>query len=237
MKHFHRYCFLLLMLAICGCAGPDADLLYFPPPAERDVTAPKPSTGAAGKACTITYSSQLCVAIKGKNIEVGTKENDRVCAEVPPFPLHISEGTNVTLLGSEFPDIDFPAQGKLKIPITINGKGAGSGETNIAKGNIDPSGNVTLPNFSLFILVQGTPLAEVSNITLTTGTTEVLPDLPAQVGSAPDSSGAMRLVSGLVLGSLSSPAADELLKGASLTANFSGTINPTLDACGGGALG
>lgn len=214
---------------LTACAGDDFTPVFFPPPGEGGEKLPTPSENTGGRQCTLSFTSQLCVQIKGDNIEVGVDAADALCAEVPPFPLHIS-GTTVELRGSEFPDITAEGHG-LPAPITINARGNGDGVANVGQGTIDAAGNITIGSFSLFIVALGIE-GEVGNLTLTTGTTEELPQLPAISGAPPDAGGAMTLVTGTVLGH-TIDAADKYLMGASLTATFTGSIAPPLVQCGG----
>lgn len=216
-------------IVLASCAGDDYTPLYFPPPGGEDGKAPSPSEGASGRQCTLSFTSQLCIQIKGANIEVGTTPDDALCAEVPPFPIHIA-GTTVSLKGSEFPDVLAEGHG-LPAPITINARGAGDGSSNVGEGTIDASGNMSIEHLSLFIVALGV-VGEVPNLTLTTGTTEDLPALPAVTGAPPDAGGAMTLVTGTVLGH-TIDAADKYLMGASLTAVFTGQVSPPLSQCGG----
>lgn len=230
-RRFLALCLIALSLVmglISGCAGEDYTPVYFPPPEEVD-EGPQPGISDASRQCTISFTSQICVTIKGDNIEVGLSEGDALCAEVPSFPIHIS-GNTVTLNGSEFPDIDVEGHG-LPAPITINARGDGDGANNIGQGTVDSSGNITIEGFSFFIVALGI-VGEVPNLTLTTGTTEELDFLPAASGSPPDASGAMTLVTATTLGHIID-AADEYLLGASLTAVFRGQVTPTLSECGG----
>jgi len=224
---------LVLALAaswlLAGCGGGDYTPVYFPP-AEDEKEAPDPSVGAADMRCTLSFASQLCVTIKGENIEVGIDEDDRLCTEVPAFPIHIT-GSTATIEGSEFPDVEVEGHG-LPAPITINARGDGDGKSNTGSGTIDSAGNISIEGFSLFIVALGI-VGEVPNLTLTTGTTDELDHLPAISGSPPDASGAMTLVTATALGHIID-AADEYLLGASLTASFRGGITPGLAECGGG---
>ena len=216
--------FLAPFMVISGCAS-DYDPVYFPPQEEATEQTQEPDLAAID--CTISFTSQLCVIIKGDNIEAGTNPDEPLCVEMDPFPIHIS-GTEVTLIGSEIPDTEFEGHG-LPAPITINGKGSGTGDSNIGSGSIDASGNIIIENFSFFIDVLGL-IGEVPNLTFTTSSTDELPHLEPIEGSPPDPSGAMTLVSGTVLGHLID-AADEYLMGASLQIIFNGSITPTLDEC------
>lgn len=222
---------ILLAGLASGCAGEDYTPVYFPPPAADEDRAPTTSEAAGGRMCTLSFTSQLCVAIKGEDIDVGTDPNDSLCAEVPPFPMRV-EGSTITIRGSEFPDLEISGHG-LPVPIVINARGDGEGTSNVGEGTIDQAGNITIGNFSFFILALGI-VGEVPDLTLTTGSTEELPHLPQARGSPPDAGGAMTLVTGTVLGSLIE-AADKYLMGASLTATFAGSISPALSECGGEA--
>jgi len=218
--------FAALAFFIAACAS-DWTPIYYPPPEDKP-SGPEPGESAPARECTISFTSQLCVTIKGDEIEAGTDPNEPLCTEVSPFPIHIS-GTEVKLIGSEFPDVKVEGHG-LPAPITINAKGSGTGDANVGSGAIDASGNITIENYSFFIDVLGM-IGEIPNLTLTTTATEELPDLPSISGKPPDVSGAMMLVTGTVVGPLFE-AADKVLLGASLTATFSGSISPTLDQCG-----
>lgn len=224
---------LLIVLFTCilsACVGgDDYTPVYFPPQEEAAPKAPAPDISAGGRQCTLSFTSQLCVAIKGDNIAVGSEEGDELCAEVPAFPIHVS-GTKVTIKGSEFPDIEAEGHG-LPAPITINGRGDGDGASNVGEGTIDASGNMTINNFSLFIVALGI-VGEVPHLTLTTASTEEMPALPQLTGSPPDAAGAMTLVTGTVLGHIID-AADQYLKGASLTASLRGQLTPPISQCGG----
>ncbi len=220
---------IALLAAITSCAGEDYTPVYFPPPESDVADGPSPGVASGARQCTVSFTSQLCVQIKGDNIEVGTENGEELCAEVDAFPIHIS-GATVTLKGSEFPDINVEGHG-LPAPITINARGDGDGSSNVGQGTIDPSGNITIEGFSFFIVALGI-VGEVPNLTLTTGATEELTHLPATSGSAPDASGAMTLVTATTLGHIIE-AADEYLMGASLIASFRGQITPPLSQCGG----
>lgn len=219
---------LVVMTFTAGC-GADKMPVYFEPPDEG--SAGDPSTGDPSGAgiCSVTYESQLCVVIKGDDIEAGTDESDPLCVEVAPIPIHIN-GTQVEIRGSEFPDILVEGHG-LPIPITINARGNGDGVSNVGQGTLDAEDNLSVDNFSFYIVALGM-VGEIPGLTLTTGTTDDLPHLPAISGSAPDASGAMTMVTGTVLGHLFD-AADAILLGASLQATFTGSITPTLAECAG----
>lgn len=222
---------IALPIVLSACVGADFTPVYFPPPAEGDEAARSPSEGTSERRCTIEFTSQLCVAIKGDNIEAGTSEDSPLCTEVPPFPIHI-DGNKAVIEGALFPDIPFEGAG-LPAPLIVNGRGDGDGSANVGEGTIDAAGNMTIKNFSFFIVILGI-VGEIPDLELTTGTTEELPHLPSPVGSPPDASDAMKLVAGTVLGSVI-PAADKYLLGASLTAAFTGSISPSLSECGGEA--
>ena len=221
---------ILAAAALSGCAGEDYTPVYFPP-TEDENKQPRSDANSADRQCTLSFTSQLCVAIKGKNMEVGTGDSEPLCTEVGAFPIHVS-GSTVTLKGSEFPDINVEGHG-LPAPITLNARGDGDGAANVGEGTIDASGNMTIKDFSLYIVALGI-VGQVPGLTLTTGSTEELPELPALTGSPPDASGAMTLVTGTVLGHVID-AADEYLMGASLTGEFKGSITPSLSQCGGDA--
>ncbi len=231
MKPFSTILALLILAgaSLSGCAGDDYTPVYFPPPGDDEGAAPAPSVSTASRQCTLSFTSRLCVAIKGDKLEVGADESDPLCAEVPAFPIHVS-GTTLTLNGSEFPDINVEGHG-LPAPITINARGIGDGAANAGQGTVDASGNMTIEDFSLFIVALGIE-GEVPGLTLTTGSTDKLEFLPSIAGSPPDASGAMKLVTATTLGHVID-AADEYLKGASLTATFTGSISPPLSECGG----
>lgn len=226
-KAFVFVIFGVFFLAACG--GEDFTPVYFAPPDAADQVA-KPATSVGQRKCTVNFTSKLCVVLKGDNIEAGLKEGSELCGEVPPFPIHI-EGATARIMGNEFPDIDFEGGG-LPAPIVLNARGDSDGASNEGKGSADSSGNISVDGFSFYIVALGI-VGEVPNLTLTTGSTEELPNLPAISGSAPDSSGAMTLVVGTVLGSVI-PAADKYLMGASMQATFTGSISPSLSQCGGG---
>lgn len=219
---------IALLGTMGGCAGEDYTPVYFPPSEDEVQSGPTTDISDAARQCTLSFTSQVCVQIKGQNIEVGTDEADALCAEVDAFPIHVSGGS-VSIKGSEFPDIEVEGHG-LPAPITINARGDGDGTANVAEGTIDSSGNMTMEGFSLFIVALGI-VGEVPNLTLTTGTTEELDYLPSVSGSAPDASGAMTLVTATTLGHVID-AADEYLMGASLTATFRGKVTPALSECG-----
>jgi hypothetical protein len=219
----------VLLGTMGGCAGEDYTPVYFPPADDEVQKDPNPSVSDASRQCTMSFTSQICVQIKGQNLEVGTSDGDALCAEVPPFPIHVV-GNSVSIKGSEFPDIEVEGHG-LPAPITINARGNGDGTSNIAEGTIDASGNMAMEEFSLFIVALGI-VGEVPNLTLTTGTTEELEYLPSASGSPPDASGAMTLVIATTLGHVID-AADEYLMGASLIASFHGKVTPALSECGG----
>lgn len=222
---------MIFAAALSSCAGEDYMPLYFPPPGEEPEKPSPPAPSIGGRHCTLSFTSQLCVQIKGEEIEVGTSEDDLLCTEVPAFPIHL-EGATVTIQGSEFPDI--PAEGHgLPAPIMINARGDGEGSDNVGTGTIDAAGNMKIEGFSLFIVTLGI-VGEVPNLTLMTGETEELPDLPPISGSPPDASGAMTLAVAAVLGH-TIDAADKYLLGASLSATFAGKISPPLSECGGEA--
>lgn len=225
-------CLAALLLAsaiLSSCGGEDYIPAYFPPKEEEKARAPEPGISTSGRQCTPSFMSQLCVIIKGDNIEVGAKQGDELCAEVPPFPIHIS-GNRAKIYGNEFPDLKVEGHG-LPAPITINARGNADGASNVGEGSVDASGNMSIEKFSLFIVALGV-VGEVPNLTLTTGQTGELPHLPQISGSPPDVSGAMSLVAGTVLGH-TIDAADKYLKGASMTASFKGSISPPLSQCGG----
>lgn len=220
---------VLLALLLASCSGEDYTPVYFPPPGGEEPGGPAASEGAGVGECTLSFTSQLCVTIKGDNIEVGTDPDEGLCTEVPAFPIHIS-GSTARIEGSEFPDITVEGHG-LPVPIVINGRGEGDGTNNTGEGTADASGNITVNGFSFYIVALGIE-AEIPGLTLTTDSSEELPQLPAAQGSPPDASGAMTLVTGTVLGH-TIDAADEFLMGASLTAVFTGSISPTLAECAG----
>jgi hypothetical protein len=213
---------------LAGCMGKDYTPVYFPPPGGDDGQPAEPSVSTSARQCTVQFTSQLCVAIKGSKLSVGTGDAEPLCAEVPAFPLHIA-GNTITFKGGEFPDIAAEGHG-LPAPITINARGDGDGSGNVREGTIDASGAITIPDVSLYIVALGI-VGEVPKLTLTTGQTGDLPDLPGIAGSPPDASGAMTLVTGTVLGHVID-AADQYLMGASLTASFKGSIAPALAQCG-----
>lgn len=218
---------VLLALFFSACAS-DYAPVYFPSPDEV-TDEPSPDQAVQGRQCTITFTSQLCIIIKGDNIEAGTDPEEPLCEEILPFPIHIT-GSEVSIIGSEFPDVKVEGHG-LPAPITINAKGGGTGDSNVGKGPIDSDGNMTLENFSFYIDVLGM-IGEVPGLTLTTSLADELPHLEAIEGRAPDATGAMTLVTGTIIGPLFE-AADEILMGASMQAIFQGSISPTLDACSG----
>ncbi|MBN1282658.1 MAG: hypothetical protein JXA24_02650 [Proteobacteria bacterium] len=218
---------VIAAVAASGCSGEDYTPVYFPPPGDGEKQGPDPSV--SGRACTLSFTSRLCVKIKGDNIEVGLSDDDALCTEVPPFPLHIS-GSAVTIEGSEFPDMEIEGHG-LPAPITINARGDGDGSGNTGTGTVDAAGNMKIEGFSLYIVALGI-VGEVPRLTFTTGATEELEHLPSISGSPPDGGGAMTLVTATTLGHIID-AADEYLLGASLTASFRGAVTPTLAECGG----
>ena len=217
-----------MVATLAGCAGEDYSPVYFPPPEGDGEDGPQGSVSDGGRQCTLSFTSQICVTIKGDNIEVGMTEGDELCAEVGAFPIHIS-GNTATLNGNEFPDIEVEGHG-LPAPITINARGDGDGAGNVGQGTVDAQGNISIEGFSFFIVALGI-VGEVPNLTLTTGTTEELDHLPAITGSAPDASGAMTLVTATTLGHIID-AADEYLFGASLIAVFRGQVTPPFTECG-----
>ncbi len=231
-QHRWRLIALTLLAAfIAGCAGEDFTPVYFPPPEGSDDASPQASEGTGSRNCTLSFTSQLCVTIKGDEISVGADPGgEALCAEVPAFPIHVN-GNTASIRGNEFPDVQAEGHG-LPVPITINARGIGDGSSNVGEGPIDSTGNMTIDGFSLYIVALGVE-AEIPNLTLTTGSTDELPHLPAATGSPPDASGAMTIVVGTVLGH-TIDAADEFLMGASLTGTFTGSIQPTLSQCGGG---
>lgn len=219
---------LLAAAFLSACSGEDYTLAFFPP-MEKDKPAATPSGTTSGKKCTVQFTSQLCVVIKGDKIEAGTADGEKLCAEVPPFPIHIT-GQSASILGKEFPDIDFEGGG-LPAPIKINGKGDADGTENRGSGTVDEMGNITINGFSLYILALGV-VGEIPNLTLTTGSTEEVPNLGTITGSPPDTAGAMTIVAATTLGHIID-AADKYLMGAALTATFTGKIEPTFSQCGG----
>ena len=230
MKHFKLlYVFLCLALLLSGCAGEDYTPVYFQPAGDGSREPTPEASDSAETICTVTFTSQLCIAIKGKEIDVGTDEANPLCVEVPPFPIHVN-GTEVILLGSEFPDIEVEGN-ELPIALTFNARGTGTGDDNVGKGVLEGDGNITINDFSFFINAIGMS-AEVPGLTLTTKEAVTTEFLPTLVGSAPDTSGAMVLVTSTTLGH-TFDAADAILMGSSLGISFSGGINPTLDACQG----
>jgi len=229
LHRLFTYCTLgiLFTLSLAGCIGRDVEPVYFEPPGDDSTSPSSPSVSTGAVECTVSFESQLCVMIKGEGIEAGTDESDPLCVDVDPFPIHIS-GTEVSVSGSEFPDVLVEGHG-LPAPITINARGDGNGSGNIGTGSIDAEGNITIEDFSFFIVALGM-VGEIPSLTLTTGSTEELPHLPAISGSPPDASGAMTLVIGTVLGHMFE-AADKILMGASLQATMAGSITPTLAEC------
>lgn len=219
---------LLAAASLSGCAGEDFTPVYFPPPQGEEGAKPATPPATSQRQCAISFTSQLCVSIKGENIKVGADGEEQLCTEVPAFPFHIS-GNEITINGNEFPDLNVEGHG-LPAPITINARGDKDGTSNIGKGTIDASGNITIDGFSLFIVALGI-VGEVPDLTLTTGATEELEFLPSIQGSPPDASGTMTLVTATTLGSVIE-AADKYLMGASLTASFKGSISPALSGCG-----
>ncbi|MBT3181485.1 MAG: hypothetical protein HN337_03135 [Deltaproteobacteria bacterium] len=222
---------IAVIISSSGCGGQDWTPVYFQPPDQDDETSKSPSESLGGRKCTVQFTSKLCVQIKGDNIEAGLQEGEELCGEVPPFPIHIN-GSIASIEGSEFPDIDFEGGG-LPAPITLNARGDSDGSTNTGEGPADGSGNITVNDFSFYIVALGI-VGEVPGLSLTTGSTDELPHLPSISGSPPDASGAMTMVIGTVLGSII-PAADKYLKGASLSATMTGSISPPLTECGGEA--
>ena len=221
------FLYLFVITTLFGCANEDLNPVYFPPGGDDSVDEqPEPNENPSAS-CTVTFTSQLCVIIKGDKVEAGT--NGDLCVEVPPFPIHI-DGSTATIKGNEFPDIQVEGHG-LPVPITINARGSGDGSSNIGTGALEADGNMTFEGFSFFILALGLE-GEIPNLTITTKESEETTHLPILVGSAPDTSGAMVLVTTTVLGHLID-AADAVLMGSSLSAVFSGAISPTLDACQG----
>lgn len=225
-KITHIVFFILASFLFSAC-GNDYMPVYFPPQ-EEEVSEPPLDDIAIDVDCTVSFTSQLCVILAGDNdLSVGTDPDNPLCKEISPFPIHIS-GREVSMIGSEFPDIEFEGQG-LPAPITINGRGDGTGDSNIGSGPIDSDGDITIENFSFFIDILGM-VGEVTGINLTTAATDELPHLEPIEGSPPDISGAMTLVGGTVIGHLFD-AADRTLMGASLQVKFFGAISPTLDEC------
>lgn len=217
----------LVLMCMAGCAGEDYMPVYFKP-VPKDPDQQKPVTSiSSGAECNVSYTAQLCVAIKDKTLDVGTKEENKLCAEIPPFPMHV-KGQEVTILGSEFPDVDVTLK-EYNLSLMLNGKGPTDGTKNIGKGEISADGNVIIQGFSFYIYALQ-QYGEVPNITLTTGETEKLEFLDAIKGSPPDVSGAMTLVAGVKLGQVLK--GSEKLMGASLTATFTGTLSPTFKECG-----
>ncbi|MBI2346578.1 MAG: hypothetical protein HYV03_06825 [Deltaproteobacteria bacterium] len=220
--------FLFLVGLLCaGCPGPDFTPVYFPS-AETGSREPAPSESPRPVACTVQFDARLCVAIKGEKVAVGTDPKDPLCADgLPPIPIEIDGGA-VTIRGDRFPDLTIEGHG-LPAPITINGRGDTSGSDNIGAGIISSDGTIAIENFSIFVMALGHS-GKIPDLTLTTGSVGPLGALPAVTGAPLDSAGNLGLVTGTILGSLF-PGADEVLKGAALTASFSGTVAPALSAC------
>ncbi|MFH1874004.1 MAG: hypothetical protein ABH859_02325 [Pseudomonadota bacterium] len=220
-----KYIFILLLviLSFNACSGEDYTPVYFPPQQDLPEQDQVINEGV-GVDCSISFTSQLCIKIAGA-VEAGLDPEDPLCAEIDPFPIHIS-GTEVSMIGSEFPDTTVNIEGLPEI--TLNGKGNTTGDSNIGQGEIDSSGNITIEGFKFYIEALGF-VGEVPDITLTTASSPELPDLPAEQGSPPDVSGAMTLVGGTIVGHLFDGA--EALEGASLQVRFHGAISPTLDEC------
>lgn len=242
MKLVQKYMFFAIILAglagiLSACAGPDYMPQYFPVQQKDPATSVQApiaegeeiSTGS----CIVNLTSQLCVAISGEGIEVGTGDKEPLCTEVDPIPMEVTGGTNIVLRGSDFPDIPFEGHG-LPAPIIINGKGTGDGSDNIATGKVDGSGNIIIEGFSFFINALGM-VGEVPDLMLTTGEIDDLEGLPLIEGSPLAADGGVKLVTGTIIGHLF-PAADEKLLGASLQATFEGTMAPPLSDCKGGDL-
>ncbi|MFH1653790.1 MAG: hypothetical protein ABIE74_07010 [Pseudomonadota bacterium] len=229
MKKLFLYISLIAVSFSSSCGGEDYMPIYFKPAPDKPPSQ-EPSSSTMQGDCTLSFSSELCVVLKGDNIDVGTNEEDKLCVDVPAFPLHISNGKEVTLRGDEFPEIPVEGHG-LPAPIKINARGDGDGKKNVGKGEITPDGNIVINGFSFYIDALGV-VGQVPNLTFTTGETEELPFLGVMNGNKPDASGAMTLIAGTTLGSIIE-AADKYLLGASLTATFTGAISPTLSQCSG----
>lgn len=215
---------------LTACPAADYMPVYFPSSADEaadSVTAPPTPIGGAA-ACTIKFSSSLCVIIKRPGWSVGAEGQEPLCVEVPPIPIRI-QGGKASLHGDAFPDLVVSGHG-LPVPITINGKGATDGADNVAEGAVDASGNMTLQHFSFFINTVGA-VGKIPDVTLTTGTAEGSKDLP-DIKGTPASGSNLTLVGSKVLGSIL-PAVDKYTLGATLQVTFKGTIAPQLAECSG----
>lgn len=223
---------IVALLALLGCAGEDYTPVYFPG-MQGESEGEKPPTGAdlalSQAQCDLELTAELCVQIKGPNLEVGTDPNDPLCAETPPIPLQI-DGERILLRGRDFPDINVSVEVRgVPTPMTINGRGDGDGSTNMGEGSWTPEGDILIQGFSFFVNVLGMA-GEIPNIDLTTDEAKEVPELPTLRGASVDATGLVTLVAAAVLGPLF-PAADEFLLGASLQATFKGRLTPPLAEC------
>ncbi|MDO8494562.1 MAG: hypothetical protein Q7S68_04420, partial [Deltaproteobacteria bacterium] len=226
---FIALCFLNLL----GCAGEDINPVYFPGSEKTNANKKPPSDGEdldiSEARCKLSLTAKLCVKIKGANINVGTAEDQPLCADTPPIPLTI-EGEKISLKGSEFPDIHVSVDIRnTATPLIINGKGDTDGTGNNGIGSWTADGHLLIQNFSFFISVLGMS-GEIPNIDLTTDEARTVPDLPSLEGSEAQDSGEVKLVAATVLGPIFETA-DVFLLGASMQASFEGKFNPPLSEC------
>ncbi len=230
------YIWALLLLGLGSilpaCSGGDDFMPNYFPHAEDEaagsVTAPPTTLSSA--ACTIKFSSTLCVVLKrGTDVSFGAEGQEKICAEdLPAIPIRI-EGSKATLHGEEFPDLVVSGHG-LPAAMTINGKGSTDGKDNIGEGAVDAAGNITLKNFTVFASIFGT-VFKIPNITFTTGVATGSKDLPDMHG-VPASGSNMTLVSSTIMGSMS-PTADKYFLGTTLQITLKGTVAPKLSECSG----
>ncbi|MBI4237507.1 MAG: hypothetical protein HY696_03690 [Deltaproteobacteria bacterium] len=225
---------LALSLLALACGGKDYTPIYFPTGAEGEGTAAPAiatpdSTDTTAKSCSTQFTTTLCVTIIGEQLSVGGAGEDPLCAaNIPPIPLEISAGT-VRMRGDLFPDIIVEGHG-LPVPITINGRGSTDGRTNIGEGAVGADGNLSIEGFAFYVTALE-QVGQIPDLNLTTGETPAFPKVEALHGQPATADGSLTLVGATRLGSLF-PSADAYLKGATLTATFSGKLDPPLSACG-----
>ncbi len=235
LKKIRLFLLITIYIIINACGGSDYTPVYFQPqtPQEANNVDPNTSIATGDINCQVMYTAQLCVLIKGDNIEVGLNSDDPLCVELDPFPIHINSNS-VSIKGNEFPEFIFEGNG-LPAPITINAKGNSDGSDNIATGSIASDGHMTINDLALYIDIVGT-IAEIGKFTLSTSDTDNLDFLDGISGSPPNAAGAMTLVSAYTLESFNIQEADDVLLGASLHIVFSGSISPSLNECQGDTI-
>ncbi len=214
---------------LTACPGKDYMPVYFP--TDEGDAKPQPEvTAPEHAACVTQFSAQLCVVIQGENVNIGDTADDPLCVDVPPIALEI-DGSKISLRGDTFPNIVVEGHG-LPVPITINGRGTGSGHENVGSGTIAGNGEIMIEGFDFFVTALDS-VGKIPDITFTTGESPSFQNMPSVTGAPLTDAGAMTLVGGTTLGSLF-PSADKYLLGATMMATFRGTITPTLQDCGGG---